>query len=91
MSDSKTTTDHTEIQEWAEKRGGQPAIVRGTGENESAEGLLRIRFSDESSDNLKAIGWDKFFETFDEKKLAFLYQDKTKDNKESRFFKIVNR
>lgn len=91
MSESKTTTNHKEIQEWVEKRGGQPAIVKGTEDNDSAEGLLRIRFSGESSDSLKAIGWDKFFETFEEKKLAFLYQDKTKDNKESRFFKIVNR
>jgi len=91
MSDSKTTTDHQVIQKWVEKRGGQPAIVRGTADNGESEGLLRIRFSDESSDNLKAIGWDKFFETFEEKKLAFLYQDQTKDNKESRFFKLVNR
>lgn len=91
MSESKTTTDHQEIKNWVEKRDGQPAVVRGTEENESAEGLLRIRFSDESSDNLKAIGWDKFFETFEDKKLAFLYQDKTSDNKDSRFFKFVNR
>jgi hypothetical protein len=34
-----------------------------------------------SKDNLYAIGWDKFFETFEEKKLAFLYQEKTADNK----------
>ena len=91
MSESKTTTNHREIQEWVEKRGGHPAIVKGTEDNESAEGLLRIRFSDESSDTLKAIGWDKFFDTFEEKKLAFLYQEKTKDNKESRFFKFVTR
>ncbi len=91
MSESKTTTNHQEIQTWVEQRGGQPAVVRGTEENESAEGMLRIRFSDESSDDLKAIGWDKFFQTFEEKKLAFLYQDKTSDNKESRFFKFVNR
>jgi hypothetical protein len=91
MSESKTTTDHQEIQKWVEARGGKPAVVKGTEDNEESEGLLRIRFSDESKDNLKAIGWDRFFETFEEKKLAFLYQDKTTDNMESRFFKFVNR
>jgi hypothetical protein len=91
MSESKTTTDHQEIQNWVEARGGQPAVVKGTEDNEESEGLLRIRFSDESKDNLKAIGWDKFFETFEDKKLAILFQDKTADNKESRFFKFVNR
>ncbi len=91
MSESKLTTDHQEIQKWVEARGGKPSVVRGTEDNEELEGLLRIRFSDESKDNLKAIGWDKFFETFEDKKLAFLYQDKTSDNKESRFFKFVNR
>jgi hypothetical protein len=91
MSESKTTTDHQEIQKWVEARDGQPAVVKGTEDNEESEGLLRIRFSDESKDNLKAIGWDKFFETFEDKKLAFLFQDKTADNKESRFFKFVNR
>lgn len=91
MSDSKTTTDHHEIQKWVEERNGQPAIVKGTEENEDSAGLLRIRFTDESKDELKAVGWDTFFETFEEKKLAFLYQDKTKDGKESRFFKFVSR
>ncbi len=91
MSESKTTTNHQEIQSWIEKRGGKPAIVKGTEDNESSEGMLRIRFSDESSDNLKVIDWEKFFKTFEEKKLAFLYQDKTAENKESRFFKFTNR
>ena len=37
------------------------------------------------------IEWDDFFQTFDERKLAFLYQDKTKDGGTSRFFKFVRR
>ena len=37
------------------------------------------------------VSWNDFFEKFDESKLAFLYQDKTKDGKESRFFKFVER
>ena len=35
--------------------------------------------------------WDEFFAAFDENKLAFLYQDETKDGKESRFSKLIDR
>ena len=91
MAESKTTTKHNEIQSWVEKRNGKPAIVEGTEDNQEAAGLLRIKFSDDSGNNLKEVDWDEFFDTFEEKKLAFLYQDKTKDGDESRFFKFVNR
>jgi hypothetical protein len=38
---SKTTTDHDEIREWAETRGGRPSRVRGTGDDEDP-GMLRL-------------------------------------------------
>jgi hypothetical protein len=90
--ESHTTTDHETIRKWVEKRGGLPAAVEGTG-NEQEPGILRISFSDTHSKDskLSTIGWDDFFEKFEEEKLAFLYQDKTKDGKVSRFFKFVNR
>jgi glutathione synthase/RimK-type ligase-like ATP-grasp enzyme len=88
MSASNTTTDHNVIRKWVESRGGRPAVVRGT-EGEDGEGILRIEFRD--NDKLDDIDWDSFFETFDDRKLAFLYQDKTSDGKESRFFKFVKR
>ena len=91
MSTSNTTTDHRIIKKWIEERGGVPAIVADTEDKQAGAGLLRVRFSDESKDDLKKTDWDTFFKTFDEKKLAFLYQDETKDGKESRFFKFVNR
>jgi hypothetical protein len=40
---------------------------------------------------LEEIGWDRFFEIFDQNKLAFLYQDKTEEGATSRFNKLVNR
>lgn len=89
MSTSNTTTDHKVIQKWVEQRGGKPAIVEGTENNDTGTGLLRIMFSKQSGDRLKEIDWDAFFQTFDESHLEFLYQDKTKDGKESRFFKFV--
>jgi hypothetical protein len=83
------TTDHATIKRWAEQRDGRPATVEGTERGGEHAGLLRIKFQDD--DGLEEISWDDFFEKFDEEKLAFLYQDRTKDGGESRFFKFVER
>lgn len=77
MAESKVTTDHAAIREWAEQRGGEPAIVKGTGDNNS-QGLLRIAFQDKE-DNLEKVSWETFFKTFDDNNLAMVFQDETKD------------
>ena len=89
MSTSETTTDHDTIRKWIEDRGGVPTVVKGT-EDDEGEGILRIDFV-ERDEKLEEISWDEFFDTFEDRGLAFLYQDETKDGKESRFFKFVNR
>jgi hypothetical protein len=84
-AESKTTTDHEEIQRWVEERGGQPARVEGTN-------LLRIDYPGFSGEGtLEPLEWDEFFTIFDENNLAFLYQEQTKDGEESRFSKFVDR
>jgi hypothetical protein len=88
---SKTTTNHDEIRKWAEARGGRPATVKST-ESGGEAGVLRIDFPGyRGKDSLEEISWDEFFAKFDEKNLAFLYQDKTAGGNESRFFKLVSR
>ena len=89
MSDAQTTTDHATIRKWAEARGGRPATVKRTGSKDEP-GVLRFDFG-EPEDSLEEISWDEFFAKFDDNELALLYQDKTKDGKTSRFFKLVNR
>jgi hypothetical protein len=89
MSEAKFTTEHQEIRHWAEKRGGQPATVSGTGTDDEA-GILRLDFKPKD-ETLDRISWDEFFDKFDNSKLAFLYQDKTSDGKVSRFHKFVDR
>lgn len=84
---AEKTQDHEKIKQWAEERGGKPAIVKGTEDDDEGSGLLRIKF-DKAEDNLEEIEWEDFFETFDDRDLTFLYQEKTK-GKESRFFKFV--
>jgi hypothetical protein len=88
-TESKSTTNHDEIKKWAEARGGRPATVKNTAKGEEA-GILRIDFPGYSGEgSLETISWDDFFKKFDEAGLKFLYQDKTKDGEESRFFKFI--
>jgi hypothetical protein len=89
MTEANTTIDHATIRRWAEERGGKPAKVRGT-EDRSGEGILRFDFA-EPDDKLEKISWEEFFQTFDDRELAFLHQDKTSDGRVSRFFKFVRR
>jgi len=88
---SKTTTDHEVIKKWVEERGGYPAQVKST-ESGGEPGLLRIDFPGyKGRESLERISWDEFFNKFDEKHLEFLYQDKTRSGRESRFFKFISR
>src|SRR3546814_13241457 len=87
MSQAVKTTDHDEIREWAEERGGRPAVIRTKGRK---GGVLRIDFG-EPEDDLEEIEWEEFFEIFVDANLAFLHQDETGDGDESRCSKFVNR
>src|SRR3954468_1573704 len=87
MASAKTTTDHEQIRQWVEARGGYPAHVTRT-ESGDDPGVLRIDYPGYSGqDTLGRIEWDQFFEWFDRDKLAFLYQDEG----DSRFSKFVSR
>lgn len=83
---SKTTTDHDTIRKWVEARQGRPTVVDTGGEG----GILRIDFQEPDA-KLDEIDWDGFFDIFEERGLAFLYQDKTADGGTSRFNKFINR
>jgi hypothetical protein len=90
-ANTRVTTDHEEIRRWAEARGGRPVHVKGTGSKDDP-GILRIDFPDDPPDeSLEEISWDEWFEKFDERSLAFLYQENTADGKPSYFNKIVSR
>jgi hypothetical protein len=92
MSSSKRTTDHTKIRRWVEARNGKPVRVQGTGKDDDV-GLLRIDFPEdhEEEEELEEISWEEFFEKFDEKRLAFVYQEKTAAGERSRFNRLVSR
>ena len=90
---SYTTTDHDVIRAWAEARGARPASVEDTESRDDA-GILRLEFPNGPSGDspeLDEVAWDQFFETFDDRKLAFVYQEQTSDGSISRFSKFVRR
>ena len=63
-----------------DRRGGEEA------------GILRIDFPGYSGEeSLEEISWEEFFDKFDDKKLAFLYQEKTGGGEQRRFCKFVSR
>ena len=57
-----------------------------------AAGVLRIDFPGYSGErSLKPVSWEEWFNTFEDRQLAFLYQDRTASGKTSRFNKLVQR
>ena len=84
-AESQVTTDHQRIKRWVEERGGSPARVKETDTGRTS-GVLRIDYPGYSGEEtLETITWEEFFEGFEKNNLAFLYQDETKDGKQSAF------
>jgi hypothetical protein len=87
---TRTTRDHDEIRRWAEERGGKPSHVKRTGSGEDI-GILRIEFPGYTGeDTLEPIEWEQWFEKFDDRSLALLYQEETAGGERSNFNKIVS-
>lgn len=88
---AQKTIDHAQIKQWVETRGGWPATVKGSGGSEPA-GILRIDFPGYAGKaTLEKITWEIFFEKFESRQLAFLYQENTMAGTPSRFWKLVKR
>ena len=83
---SLVTTHHGGINEWAEAHDALPATVDGT-EQDGHLGVLRLDFGGDS-DTLRHVSWDEWFETFDARRLNFIYQEERKDGSPSTFFRL---
>jgi hypothetical protein len=84
---AETTMDHDTIRKWAEKHGGKPAAVERTHQKGDV-GIIRVMFPkapQSEHDNLVEISWDEFFQEFDKRKLALLYEP------DGMFSKIIGR
>ena len=92
-AEAQITTDHVAIRQWAEARGGKPAAVKRTHDDDDP-GIIRLMFpgaphADDGS--LEEITWEEFFEKFDEAKLALLHQDTRAGGGKSLFNKLIGR
>lgn len=80
---AETTTDHETIRKWAEGKGGKPAAVDRTHEGGDV-GIIRIMFpkaQQSEHESLVEISWDEFFEEFEKRALALVYDEKSNFNK----------
>lgn len=86
------TRNHDVIKQWAEARGAVPSGIQGS-EHDGHPGVLRFDFpgyDQKSSGRLQDVGWDKWFQAFDERELVFLYQEHLKNGNDSNFFRFDN-
>ncbi len=94
---SRTTIDHDEIRRWASERGAQPATVACPGTEGGEEkidelGMLHLDVPGfDSQQAMQPIGWDEWFQQFEEHKLALLYQEQIPGGELSNFNKLVTR
>lgn len=88
---SQITTDHERIRQWARARRASPARIAGAA-NPTDPGSLRFKLVNGYSEyQLEAIGWEEFFLTFEQAKLALMYQERREDGTPSTFNKLVSR
>jgi len=72
MSNTKKTTDHSEIRQWAESRGAEPALVKDSASQYDG-GVLRIRIPGmDLGPRVEPLTWETFFQRFDEEALAVI-------------------
>lgn len=93
----KTTTNHKEIQNWAENHEGKSELFDHPGATGDTVGL-RISFPGNADTELlssdsqpKYIPWEKFFDVFEEQKLAFIYEDGEKIRDLSYAYRFIKR
>jgi len=76
----KCTLDHSVIRRWAEERKGKPCR------------FLHIYFPGYGARGAFArVSWDSFFAEFEDRKLAFMYQELSTSGKPSAFYRLVRR
>ncbi|WP_202967217.1 hypothetical protein [Nitrospira moscoviensis] len=86
---SLATRSHEVIRQWAEGRQAVPATVEGT-EHDDRPGVLRLNFPGYGGRDLKEVGWEEWFGTFDQRGLVFIFQEHKSDGAMSNFFRLDN-
>ena len=86
----KYITDYDEIRGWIEEHNGMPVTLKEASENgEESTDMLHVAFGTLSSD-MEEMGWDEFFERFENENLALEYDDEAEEG-ETPSFELVDR
>jgi hypothetical protein len=75
------------VEDWARRRNAEPAAA--TRGDDGRPRVLRFDFQggpDKGGRELEHISWDEWWQTFEERDLAFVYQEKKSDGNDSNFF-----
>ena len=82
----KATTDHQDIRDWADARGGRPVVIRGARER---AGGLRIDWSGRGHEGVEQVSWQDWFRRFDEQGMSLVFRERTGSGDLSRFCKLM--
>ncbi len=83
----KKTIDHEEIKLWVESHGGHPAALRML---DGDVGVVRFDYKPYLGAQ-HPLSWTEFFQQFENRNLAFLYDDEAPPGLEESAAKLVNR
>lgn len=89
----RRTINHEEIRSWVQEHGGQPRALRTT---DGDFAIVRFDYRDAlqssaSSVPLEPISWDEFFHQFEDRRLAFVYEENAESGQENKLSKLVGR
>jgi hypothetical protein len=76
---TRVTRDHDEIRRWAVLHKAEPATGEATGSGPAVldvnDGGAGIRFNFPGFSRLRSIGWEEWFDNFEQHQLLFVYEE----------------
>jgi hypothetical protein len=97
MGMEKTTTDHDEIKQWAQRFEGKPQVIESP-EAGAEKPALRISFPGEKGEisfgharSIRDSNWTEFFRIFEDLELAIVYLPEPNPNNLADSYKFVSR
>lgn len=87
----KAIVDEGELREWVEIRGGSPATIDGTQSHPDEPGELTVHFAGMNDDGVVDVDWERFFDKFERKHLALVYDDRRPEDEPTLDFRFTDR
>lgn len=89
FNSTHTTYDHQVLKNWAAQRGAIPALWQASPQG----GRLGFRFLQQPTATPPAteLSWEAFFEEFEARQLALLFEDNNDEGKLSHKYTLIDR